>query len=88
MSKRYPEPPFPTLIKLRGRNYVWRSHLERYKEELTRHALGSREAPLPPLPQKEGDSLVPLKVASAELGAGRRTIGRRIKDAQSEGEAA
>lgn len=28
------DPPFPKLVKIRGRNYVWRSDLDRYKGEL------------------------------------------------------
>ena len=80
MPKHKAEPPFPHVIPLRGRNYVWRSELERYKLLLTLHALGSRQAPPPPTERPEGDVLVPLKVASVELGGSRRTIGRRIKE--------
>ena len=86
MSKHDPEPAFPMVVTIRGRNFVWRSHFEHYKKLLTRHALGSSQDPPPP-PQIEGDVLVPLKVVSAELGTGRRTIGRRMKESADAAEA-
>jgi hypothetical protein len=82
MSKHFPEPEFPPVITLNGPNYIWRSALEDYKARLTRHALGSR-SPLPPPSSTESDILVPFKVVSDELGVGRRTIGRRLKDSQN-----
>jgi hypothetical protein len=74
-------PPFPQVIYLNGRGYNWRSHLEHYKSQLVRQALGVRPEP-PPTTRTEHDVLVPLKVAGAELGVGRRTIGRRIAEAR------
>jgi hypothetical protein len=71
-------PPFPAVMNVNGRGYLLRSHLEAYKRDIIRHALGGQtetETPPPPGP----DELVPLKVAAVELGVGRRTIGRRMK---------
>jgi len=75
-------PPFPQVIYINGRGYIWRSELEHYKKQLVRYALGGQQEP-PPASLPEHDALVALKIASAELGVGRRTIGRRIKDAQN-----
>jgi hypothetical protein len=77
MPTHTPEPAFPEVIVLRGRNYVWRSAFERYKADLVRHTLSGRYPPPPPPPGP--DTLIPLKLAAAELGVGRRTIGRRLK---------
>jgi hypothetical protein len=71
------EPPFPTVFDIHGRGYVWRSELESYKAALVRYALGSQPEP-PPKSRPEGDSLVPLRVVSGELGICRRSVGRRI----------
>jgi hypothetical protein len=70
---------FPAVTWVRGRGYVLRSALNQYKAELQAAALGVA----PVAPQRvEPDPLVPLKQVSAELGVGRRTIGRRILEAQ------
>jgi hypothetical protein len=74
------EPIFPNVVWLKGRGYVVRSDLDEYKAELQAFALGV--APIKP-PRIEPDPLVPLKAVSAELGVGRRTIGRRIVEAQA-----
>jgi hypothetical protein len=90
MSKGTAKPPFPTPIMINGRGYVWRSALEHYKSQLVRHALGGAPEPAP-LSRPEGDALVPLKGASAELGVCRRSVGRRIVESQravADGEAA
>jgi hypothetical protein len=75
-----PKLRFPNVVFLNGRGYVLRSDLNRYKAELLASALGvpSVEPPL-----VEPDPLVPLKVVSAELGVGCRTIGRRIDESQA-----
>jgi hypothetical protein len=72
-------PPFPPVIYLNQRGYNWRSHLEHYKTQLVRHALGGQPEPLP-LTRPEQDALVPLKITGFELGVGRRTIGRMIAE--------
>jgi hypothetical protein len=78
---RQPSPPcFPKVVWQKGRGYVLRSALNRYKAELTAAALGV--APVSPSPV-EPDPLVPLKAVSEELGVGRRTIGRRIAESRS-----
>jgi hypothetical protein len=82
MSNSNPEPAFPPVITINGRNYIQRRALEQYKAELVRHSLGGRSAPPPP-PPPEHDALVPFKVVSQELGVGRRTIGRWLKDSQN-----
>ncbi|MGO9428340.1 hypothetical protein [Rhodoblastus sp.] len=74
------EPQFPTAVAIKGRLYVSRNALERYKAELQAFALGV--APVEPL-KTNPDRLVPLKVISDELGVGRRTIGRRIAESQA-----
>jgi hypothetical protein len=71
------EPRFPDVIWQKGRGYVLRSALNRYKSQLQAQALGL--APVEPWPI-DPDPLVPLKQVSAELGVGRRTIGRRIAE--------
>jgi hypothetical protein len=78
---RRPEPPqFPSVTFFKGRGYVLRSELNQYKAKLQAFALGV--APVYP-PDSDPDPFVPLKAVSAELGVGRRTIGRRIKEAAS-----
>jgi hypothetical protein len=74
-------PRFPNVTWLKGRGYVLRSDLDRYKAELQASALGV--APVYP-PRLSPDPFVPLKAVGAELGVGRRTIGRRIAEAQAE----
>ena len=76
-----PEPKFPTIIKLKGRGYVLRSDLDRYKAELLASALGVSPV-YPPAPKP--DPLIPLPAVSLELGVGRRTVGRRLKARSSE----
>jgi len=70
-------PPFPVVVRINGRGYIWRSELEAYKEALVRYAFGGQPEQ-PPQPRPEGDSLVPLRVVSGELGICRRSVGRRI----------
>ena len=74
-------PRFPAVVHINGRGYIWRSELEAYKAALVRCALGGRRPP--PASRPEHDALIALKIASAELGVGSRTIERRIKDAQN-----
>jgi hypothetical protein len=69
---------FPPVIEVNGRLYNWRTHIEWYKAALVARALGQEPRPLPTRPV--GDSLVPVKVSASELGVGRRTIGRHIRD--------
>jgi hypothetical protein len=80
--QRAAEPRFPDVVWLKGRGYVPRSALDWYKAQLQALALGV--APVKP-PRIEPDPLVPLKAVSAELGVGRRTIGRRIAERQVAG---
>jgi hypothetical protein len=70
------------VTKVKGRGYVLRSKVDRYKAELQAYALGIQPVE-PPLP--DPDCFVPLKHVAAELGVGRRTIGRRIVESQSGG---
>ncbi len=75
-----PEPRFPDVVWSKGRGYVFRSSLNRYKAELLAAALGVatvEPAAISP------DPLVPLRQVSAEIGLGRRTIGRRIKEGRA-----
>ena len=76
---------FPNVIWQKNRGYVLRSELDKYKSELAALALGVPPPPAPPPPMP--DPFVPLKQVAAELGVGRRTIGRRIVESRS-GEAA
>jgi predicted DNA-binding transcriptional regulator AlpA len=83
---RGPQPPrFPPVTFFKGRGYLRRSQCNRYKDELQAFALGVA----PPEPKiLEPDPFIPLKQVCAELGVGRRTIGRRIKEAASVSEPA
>jgi hypothetical protein len=88
-SPSRPEAPkLPPVTFFKGRGYLLRSQLAQYKAELQAFALGVS----PPDPKiVDPDPFVPLKQVCAELGVGRRTIGRRIKEAElsvSEPEAA
>jgi hypothetical protein len=74
------KPNFPPVGTINGRGYVGRFALEDHKAELMAFALGV--APVPP-PREGPDTLVPLKIAAAELGVCRRTLGRRIKASQA-----
>ena len=73
------EPRFPPVHFLKGRGYIFRSALNRYKAELQAFALGAE--PVAP-PSIDPDPLVPLMRVADELGVGRRTIGRRIVESQ------
>jgi hypothetical protein len=78
-ARRRKEPRFPRVFSVNGRCFVLRSGLEQYKDELQAFALGVS----PPEPKSvDPDHFVPLKQVSVELGVGRRTIGRRIKEAE------
>jgi hypothetical protein len=79
-TRRLEPPQFPPVTFFKGRGYVLRSQLDQYKAEIQAFALGVR----PPEPKiVEPDPFVPLKQVCAELGVGRRTIGRRIKEAEA-----
>jgi hypothetical protein len=70
---------FSTVVWVKGRGYVPRSKLEKYKAFLIAHAQGVAPVEQPaPYP----DPLVPLKQVGEELGIGRRTVGRRISEAR------
>jgi hypothetical protein len=73
------KPRLPNVVWLNGRGYMSDSDLKDYEADLKAHALG-----VPPVypPRPDPDHLVPLKAVAARLGVGRRTIGRRIKEAQ------
>jgi hypothetical protein len=73
-------PRFPLVIWQKNRGYVPRSDLDTYKAALAAYALGVK--PVQPV-KIEPDPLVPLKQVAAELGVGRRTIGRRIAEAEA-----
>jgi hypothetical protein len=73
-------PRIPLPFRVNGRLYLRRSQLDRYKAELQAHALGVRPIYSPPV---EPDPFIPLKAVETELGIGRRTIGRRIAEAQA-----
>ena len=74
------EPRFPEVHFFKGRGYVLRSALNQYKVELQAFSLGV--APVA-TPAPDPDPFVPLKQVAAELGIGRRTIGRRIAKSQA-----
>jgi hypothetical protein len=75
-------PQFPTPVRINGRLYIRRLDLEDYKAGLVAAALGSTPHVRPSV---EPDCLIPLKQVAAELGVGRRTIGRRIAESHSHG---
>ena len=75
------EPRFPEVHFLKGRGYVLRSALNRYKAELQAFSLGVAPVMTPAI---DPDPLVPLMKVAAELGVGRRTIGRRIVESQAD----
>jgi hypothetical protein len=64
---------FPALIRQNGRLYGERGAFENYKRLL---------AGLPPLnlDANRPVELIPAKQIAAEMGFGRRTLGRRIKE--------
>jgi hypothetical protein len=76
-------PRFPTVIRTKGRKgdpmFVLRSELNNYKAELLALALGVAPVyPPPPSP----DPLVPFPAVAEELGIHRRTLGRRLREAE------
>jgi hypothetical protein len=75
--QRPAEPQFPDVTWIKGRGYIPDSALSLYQAQLVAFALGV--APVRP-PRTDPDRLVPLKVAAARLGVGRRTVGRRIAE--------
>jgi hypothetical protein len=74
-----PIPRFPSVVWIKGRGYIPRSTLDGYKAELQAFTLGVPAVYQPPI---KPDPLVPLKQVCAELGVGRRTIGRRIAESK------
>jgi hypothetical protein len=80
VAERVGVPRFPPTTEMNGRLYVLRSDFERYKAELVSFAQGVEPAVPPPV---NPDFFVPMKQVAAELGVGRRTIGRRIKLSQA-----
>jgi hypothetical protein len=73
-------PLFPTVVWMNGRGFVPRSDLDWYKAQLLAFAQGV--APVEP-PRVDPDPFIPLKAVGAELGIGRRTVGRRIAESQA-----
>jgi hypothetical protein len=70
------EPPlFPIPVKERGRWKFWRSEIEAHKRALA----GLPELPIDP---DKPDSLVDAKTVSEEFDFNRRTLGRRVKEAE------
>ena len=69
-------PNFPLPVRQRGHLYFWRSDLEGYKSAL---------AGLPPkeLDDNEIDVLVPAAKVAIEFGFCRRTLGRRVLEAEA-----
>jgi hypothetical protein len=82
---KIPQPRLPDIIWQRHRGYMLRSGLNRYEAELKAASLGVPPVLPPPI---EPDPLVPLKQVAAELGFGRRTLGRRIHEARKAAEQA
>ena len=78
-TRRLEPPKFPPVTFFKGRGYVLRSDLDVYKASLQAFALGV--SPPESKPAIAPDPFVPLKAVCAELGVGRRTVGRRIKEA-------
>jgi hypothetical protein len=76
------QPQYPPVINYNGRLYQFESHLEWFLLAVEACSLGQD---WPPLPTKRpiGDKLVPIREAAARLGVGRRTVGRRIKEAEA-----
>jgi hypothetical protein len=72
-------PKFPRTICNNGRNFVTRGELEKYKADLISFATGGECRPVDLAPH-EINALVPFKEVADELGTGRRTIGRRVKE--------
>jgi hypothetical protein len=71
-------PRFPLPVRQCGRLFFWRSQLEAHKRTL---AGLPPKAPDPDLV----DVLVPAVETAAEFGIGRRTIGRRVAEAERAG---
>jgi hypothetical protein len=79
-TRRLEEPRLPRVTFFKGRGYLLRSQLDLYKAQVQAFALGVG----PPEPKViDPDPFVPLKQACSELGVGRRTIGRRIQEAEA-----
>jgi hypothetical protein len=87
MSHSNPEPAFPPVVVINGRNYVSCYEFELYKAALLRHAMGGQSAQAQP-PRPEYDGLIAIGIAASELGIGRRSIGRRMKVQNTDPEAA
>jgi hypothetical protein len=79
-------PTFPPTINIAGRIYVRESQLVWLMAAYEAVSLG--RGPPPPPPPPKDDRFVPVKTAADQLGIGRRTAGRRIKEAEDAGEAA
>jgi hypothetical protein len=80
LARRPGPPKIPPVTFFKGRGYLLRSQLDQYKAEMLAFASGVN----PPEPKIVGpDPFVPLKQVCAELGVGRRTIGRRIVEARA-----
>jgi hypothetical protein len=88
MLPKYEKPKSVTLpfCTMRGRHYVSRSGLEWFKRASVAIAMGEDVPPLPESPS--GDALIPLKLVGAELGVGRRTVGRYIREPSATADAA
>jgi hypothetical protein len=69
-------PELPAPVRVNGRLMFDRHTFENYKRSLLGLPLLERDPQMPIV-------LVPAKQAAAELPYGRRTLGRRIKEAES-----
>jgi hypothetical protein len=65
---------YAKVVRQNGRNYLFRSLIEAEKRDL---------AGLPAVPFDGIDMLVPLNQVAREFGVSRRTIGRRIYEAEN-----
>jgi hypothetical protein len=79
------QPPFPDVTWQKNRGYIRQSALDIYRAELVAASLGV-EPVMPPTPNP--DPLIPLKQVAANLGYGRRTLGRRIVESRRAAEQA
>jgi hypothetical protein len=86
MEKAKP-PLLPRTIVINGRIYVTRGDAEKHKADVVATALGVAAKPIT-LTESEASSLIPIKVLAAELGIGRRQIGRRLLESQKASQAA
>ena len=87
MPKAPRKPEFPATTVINRRHFVPESHLEWFKAALLAFSLGK---PYPPMPKSlpPGDRFRPIKAAAEELGVGRRTAGRWLKQANEQRAAA